>query len=367
MTWSWRLTRVAGIDLKVHATFLLLLLWVAHEHWQSGGGLPAVAAGIGFTLLLFACVALHELGHALAARRFGIPTRDITLLPVGGVARLEAIPRQPLQELAVAVAGPAVNVVIAAVLAALLAVTNAFQPVAELGIAAGSLVERLLIVNLALVVFNLLPAFPMDGGRVLRALLAMVVSYPTATRVAAWGGYAMAALFAVVAVTGVGSPVLLLIALFVGQGAAAEARQVRLQAAVDHLPVGQVMLTSFRLLQAQEPLRVAVDAVLAGSQLDLPVLAGDDVAGVLTRQDLLAAATAGDEDLPVGELVRRDWVVAGPEELLGAVLPRLEVAACRTVAVVSQGRLVGLVSVVATGEQAALQEALRAARRPTGG
>src|SRR5829696_6454091 len=180
MRWSWRIARVAGIDIHVHATFLLLLAWVGAQGWQGTRSWVGAAAGIGYVLLLFVIVVLHEYGHALTARRYGIGTRDITLLPIGGVARLERMPREPRQELAIALAGPAVNVVLALLLWIVLAATGGLAPgagdptaidVAPLSLR--TLGRELLRTNVLLAAFNMIPAFPMDGGRVLRALLAM--------------------------------------------------------------------------------------------------------------------------------------------------------------------------------------------------
>jgi Zn-dependent protease len=185
MKWSWKVGQLAGIDLRIHATFLLLLGWVLASYWLAGKSMEAMLAGVGFIVALFACVVLHEMGHAVAARKFGIQTRDITLLPIGGVARLERMPEEPKLELLVALAGPAVNVVIAVVLYGWLALTQGWTPFSQLSVAAGPFVERLLLVNISLVLFNLIPAFPMDGGRVLRALLASRMTYPKATQLAA--------------------------------------------------------------------------------------------------------------------------------------------------------------------------------------
>ena len=173
MKWQWKLGKFAGIDVYVHATFLLLIAWVGYSHWLENNNWGEVFSGILFILALFACVVLHEYGHALTARKYGIKTRDITLYPIGGVARLERMPEKPIEELWVALMGPAVNVVIAAGLFAYLYLTSSLVPLSELTVASGSFLERLMTVNITLVLFNLIPAFPMDGGRVLRALLAM--------------------------------------------------------------------------------------------------------------------------------------------------------------------------------------------------
>ncbi|MCP4194123.1 MAG: hypothetical protein GY768_26230 [Planctomycetaceae bacterium] len=216
MKGSWYFTTLAGIDVSLHWSFGLLMLYVA----ATAGFTQLI-----FVLMLFGCVVLHELGHALAARSFGIATRGITLLPIGGVAHLERIPRNPWQELVIALAGPAVNVGIAAVLFAFLSLGGGVQQaVSSLGAGSGALLPRLLVVNLALVVFNLIPAFPMDGGRVLRSMLALITDYPSATRWAVRTGQFVACLLAVL---GVGyNPMLLLIAAFVVFAAEAELRHV---------------------------------------------------------------------------------------------------------------------------------------------
>src|SRR6478672_4298414 len=194
MRWSLRIARIAGIELKIHVTFLMFLVWIAFSYYRRGGG-QAAAQGTIFIVLLFLCVLLHELGHALAARRFGIHTPDVTLLPIGGVARLERIPREPRQELVIAIAGPMVNVVIAGVLTVILKQARFGTDLDVLSNPGIALAARLAAVNMFLVLFNLIPAFPMDGGRVLRALLAMKMNYASATQVAATIGKGVAFVF----------------------------------------------------------------------------------------------------------------------------------------------------------------------------
>jgi len=188
MKWQWKLGTFAGIDVFVHATFLLIVGWYGWTYWLETRTLTGALEGVVFILLLFLAVTLHEYGHALTARKYNIRTRDITLYPIGGMARLERMPEKPVQELRVALAGPEVNVVIAAILFGYLALTNALVPFSQLTLTTGSFIERLMFVNLSLVLFNLIPAFPMDGGRVLRALLAMNMDYVRATQIAATVG-----------------------------------------------------------------------------------------------------------------------------------------------------------------------------------
>ncbi|MEJ2137011.1 MAG: site-2 protease family protein, partial [Desulfofustis sp.] len=185
MKWSLKIGRFAGIDVYMHVTFLLLISWVALMHWQKGQSIAAVVMGVAFILTVFLCVVLHEYGHALTARRYGIRTRDIILLPIGGIARLERLPTNPLQELWVALAGPAVNVVIAFGLFLWLNLTASLEPIQKLTVTTGPFLERIMAVNLFLVAFNMIPAFPMDGGRVLRAILATRKEYSQATQIAA--------------------------------------------------------------------------------------------------------------------------------------------------------------------------------------
>jgi Zn-dependent protease len=229
MSWSWKVGRIAGIDIQVHYSFLLLLGWVTLTHYGAHGDLGEAIRGLVFIVALFGLVVLHELGHALAARRYGIHTRDITLLPIGGVARLEGMPKDPMQELVVALAGPAVNVVLAADIYAVLALGQGLTPAGSVLRVGGSVLDQLLWLNVSLAVFNLLPAFPMDGGRVLRALLAMRLDRVRATQVAASMGQAMALVLAVLGFFF--NPFLILIALFVWFGAAQEASQVQVRSA----------------------------------------------------------------------------------------------------------------------------------------
>jgi Zn-dependent protease len=230
MRWSLRVGRIAGIQLYLHWTFLALLGLVFFSDLGRGLGLPGAAQAVLFVVVLFACIVLHELGHALAARRYGIPTRDITLLPIGGVARMERMPREPRQELWVALAGPLVNVGIAALLIVLLVALQYVR--VQFLLSQKPFLLLLLRANLLLIAFNLLPAFPMDGGRVLRALLARRMDYVRATRIAARIGQVMAVLFVIGGVYSVYdpegrlSPMLTLIGVFIFFGARNEAHIV---------------------------------------------------------------------------------------------------------------------------------------------
>jgi Zn-dependent protease len=224
MTGSWRLGSAFGIPVFVHWTFPLLLGFIALSQFAASGSVAAALGGVTFVAMVFGCVVLHEFGHALAARRFGIGTQDVTLLPIGGIARLQRMPDDPKQELWVALAGPAVNVAIAGLLGIWLFLTGTASGIAP-GLLGGSLAAQLLSVNLALVFFNMLPAFPMDGGRVLRALLAGRIGHFRATETAARIGRGMAVVFGIAGLFW--NPMLVLIAIFVWFGAGREAALAR--------------------------------------------------------------------------------------------------------------------------------------------
>jgi Zn-dependent protease len=342
MKWSLKLGKLLGIDVYLHFTFLLLLAFLGFVYWRATQNVEAALRGVAFIVALFGCVVLHELGHALMARRYGIRTRDITLLPIGGIARLEKMPEKPMQEFWVALAGPAVNVVIAALLWVCLASTVGFTPVEKISVTGGSFWQRLMILNLFLVAFNLLPAFPMDGGRVLRALLAMRLGRRQATAIAANVGQGMAILFGIVGFFY--NPFLIFIAIFVYLGAQAEAGLVEMQSALAGLRVRDAMMTRFRTLAAQDTLAKAVGELLAGSQQDFPVIEDDRPVGILRRNDLVKALSEGRRDAAVTEGMCRDCETADEASSLKSAVESMRARHCSTMPVAAGGRIVGLLT-----------------------
>jgi Zn-dependent protease/predicted transcriptional regulator len=356
--WSWRIGEFAGIGVYVHATFLLLLGWLAWSHYRAGDDLAATVEGILFVLAIFACVVFHEFGHALTAKRFGVKTRDIILLPIGGVARLERIPDKPRQELLVAIAGPAVNVAVATAIFLWLRLTGGMVPTEQLDVARGPFLERLMVVNVFLVLFNLLPAFPMDGGRILRAFLAMRLPYPRATQIAASIGQGLALVFGFLGLFT--NPFLLFIALFVWIGAAQEASLAQVKSALGGLPLQQLMLTDFSTLAPHEPLTRAVELTLAGSQKDFPVVSGGRVVGILTQATLLEGLQRHGDRVAVEQVMRRDFELAHPGEAAESALVRLQATGCRVLPVVREDRLVGMINLDNVTEFLQIQAALEA-------
>lgn len=281
-----------GIKVHVHWTFLLLVAWVAIGSITRGMGHAAMLLQLGYLLIVFVCVVLHEYGHALTALRYGVRTRDITLLPIGGVASLERMPEEPVQEFWITVAGPLVNLVIVVLAAtlqwSLFGAIELQDPLATGADPWRGLLSFLLMANTALFLFNLVPAFPMDGGRILRSLLSMRMPRVQATRIAMMVGRLFAVVFAVVGLS-MGHPMLALIALFIWFAAGAESRMVEQQAALRGIRVGQVMRTRFWAMPPHATVKQAVDELLAGGDQDLVVVDGGRYVGIITRRQLIEA------------------------------------------------------------------------------
>jgi Zn-dependent protease len=308
---SFRLLQVAGIDIKIHFTFPLILALGAMQ-WASPWGVPGAVFGVVLMLALFVCVALHELGHSLVAQRFGVPVREIVLLPIGGVAMLGRNPRRPLHELLIAAAGPLVNVLIAAGLAVALEWHgrlpldgDALLRVGDSGPSLSTLAQWLLMANVSLVVFNLLPAFPMDGGRMLRAVLAMALGFRRATRIATAVGQILAlglglwALFQ-------GHLLLALLAAFVFLGAGQERATEEARTLLSSLRLGDAYNKHALVLQPGDRVNRVVDYLLTSYQPDFAVVHGGRLLGVVTRDAVLAALLAAEPDSYVTGIMDRN-------------------------------------------------------------
>ena len=359
MKWQWKLGNFAGIDVYVHATFLLLIGWVGYSHWLENQLWSEVFSGVLFIIALFACVVLHEYGHALTARKYGIKTRDITLYPIGGVARLERMPEKPVEELWVALMGPAVNVVIAAALFTFLYLTNSLVPLSDLTVASGSFLERLMMINISLVLFNLIPAFPMDGGRVLRAFLAMRMDYVRATQIAATIGQGMALLFGLIGLFGNAS--LLFIAFFIWIGASQEAGMTQMKNAISGIPVGRAMLTDYKSLSPRDTLARMSQLILSGSQHDFPVIDNDRVIGVVTRDDFIMALTQHGEGIAISAIMKKDLPEVDSYEMVENALMRIQESGVPALPVTHAGQLVGIVTTENITEYLMIRSALKRA------
>jgi len=347
MRWSYRIATFKGIDLKVHATFLFLVLLVV-MNW-AGTGLAGVAFGTALMVLLFACVALHEFGHALAARYFGLPVREIVLLPIGGVALLGRPTRNAVQELVVAAAGPAVNVAIVALLAPLLWLIG--EPVAgpsslfrSEGVvpSLAAAVHWLLGANISLVLFNLLPAFPMDGGRILRGLLGLWLDWSVATRRAARTGQVMACVMGIWAML-TGQFMLVMIATMVFFAAASTNGEERAHTILTGRATTDAMTRQPIVLAADDRVEGAVSCLLTSSQTDFAVMQGRTLLGVVDRADVLLAIGEGRNAHPVTSIMREPVRVSAEDPLAHTRQQLLE-ADVPAAAVYRKGVFVGLIN-----------------------
>lgn len=343
MRWSFSIGTIRGTQIRIHVTFLALVAWYAWMASQAGGP-PAAARATTFLLALFLCILLHEFGHIAMARRFGVRTPEVILSPIGGVARLERMPEEPRQELLVALAGPAVTALLAVGLWAAVTLSGMAHDAGVLSTPVLPLLPGLLWVNIYLLAFNLLPAFPMDGGRVLRAVLAKRMGMVRGTRIAARIGQGFAIALGLLGLSG--QPMLILIAGFIFLAAQAEAAAVETRAVGRGLRAAQMMVTDFRVLRVHATLRDAADALLAGEQREFPVVDNlGRLEGILTRDLLIRALTDRGPEATVAEamaphppLIPADLPFeAALEQLRRSNLPALPVVG-------SDGTLAGLLT-----------------------
>jgi Zn-dependent protease/CBS domain-containing protein len=357
MSWSLNIGKVAGTVVRVHLTFLLFLAWIFAASYASGGAATAWNS-LAFMVLLFLCVLLHEFGHIFTARAFGVPTPYVTLLPIGGVAQLERIPEEPWEEFLIAIAGPLVSVVITIVLVAFAGAQLSPSTATAVDNMQIPLVDRLAVVNLFLVLFNLIPAFPMDGGRVLRALLASRFGYVRATEIAAAIGQFVAFVLGFIGL--MVNPILIFIAIFVYLAATSEAHMVALRAASRGVPVSYAMMKQFATLPPQAHLDEAVQTLLQTGQGEFPVVdgAGKPV-GVLGRGDLIRAIKTLGPDARVADAMTVEMPTISHRVTLEQAFKLLQQTSAPAVGVTdAAGKLVGLVTGETIAKMMMLQDVL---------
>jgi Zn-dependent protease/CBS domain-containing protein len=346
--WSFRIATLAGIPVRIHFTFFLFLAWIAVT--------TRAAMWVGLILAVFLCVVLHEFGHALTARRYGVKTRDITLYPIGGVAMLEGRPTARA-ELWIALAGPAVNVVIALVLGAVLYFTQGPEAL-SLANMQTSFLPALLTANVWLVLFNMIPAFPMDGGRVLRAVLALRIDEARATQIAAMIGQGLAIVLGFVGLF-TGALVLMVIAFFVFLGAAQEASQSVTRSFMEGRPMRDAMQVRFRTIPHGATLETAAEMLLAGSQHDFPVVNGEEIVGILTRNDIAQGLASDGPTAYVARHMRREFKTSDPHVPLERVIDMFSRDDATPVLVLENDQLVGMLTQENLSEFIMLEHARR--------
>ncbi len=362
MAWSFPIGRLFGAQIRVHVTFVLLLAWIALAAGREGGA-TAATEGVVFILAIFACVLAHEYGHVLTARHFGVGTQDITLLPIGGLARLDNIPEEPRREIAVALAGPAVNLIIAAVLIVVLGARIDTSMINEIENPAVDFLARLASVNLFLALFNLVPAFPMDGGRVLRALLAMKFSRTRATRYAAMVGQALSFGFGFLGLL-VANPLFIFIAIFIYLAATAESNDATLREVARGMAVRDGMITHFDSLSPDSTLADAAEALIHTTQHEFPILDQDEqLTGFLTRSALFSALLQTDRSAPITEFMERSVPTLRSSASLNEALETMRSNNAPVVAVLDgESRMIGYITPENLGELMVLGEKGRPTR-----
>ncbi len=351
---SIRLLTIRGIDIRVHVTFPLILIFAVLQFGVfTGQGIAGALFGVIVTLLLFMIVVLHELGHSVAAQYYGVPVTQIVLLPIGGVAQLERIPEQPAQELVIAIAGPLVNVLVAIVLylahvAFGIGGSLAGDPMGLLiGVGQGginAIFNYVFAANLFLALFNLIPAFPLDGGRVLRALLATRLDYRRATAIAVSIGQSLAVLAGVWGFLE-GNLFLIVIAIFVYVGAGQEGQLVQLRRSLGNLNVDRAYSRQAHTLNLQSTIRDAIDLTLTTFQSEFPVWDGGQLMGLLTHHRLLETLNQLGAETPVREVMRTDVKAVSPDADLFEVQQQMAEQKLEALPVVEDGRFLGLLTI----------------------
>lgn len=358
-----RIGKLFGIGVFIHWSFWLLIGFVIYLHAAQGANLAQVAEGVALVFSIFACVVLHECGHALAARRYGIGTRSITLMVIGGIASLERMPRKPTQELVVAAAGPMVNVAIACVLfVGLLLVRGGVRQDEALLQAGGAFFDKLVWINVILVVFNMIPAMPMDGGRVLRALLAMKFGYERATRASARLAQTLAVGFGILGLYE-GNPLLIIIGVFVFFAASAEAQMAIARSAIESLKVERAMMPDYLVIDAEARISDAIEALVTSRQSAFPVMEGDTVRGLLTRERIHKAAESGREGDPVLDHADASFLQLSPSDSLVDAVDRLNQEEKSAAMVFENGTPIGLLTRESVNELISLRSAVGRTRR----
>lgn len=313
MKWSFSLGEFRGIKVYIHWTFLLLLLWIGFSAYQKSGDWNQILLSLGYIVALFLCVVLHEFGHALTARRFGVKTRDITLFPIGGMARMDKMPESPKEELLVAIAGPLVNVAIAAILFAYMYFSPTLYKIgaAQSFVTAEQMLPTLFLVNILMAVFNLIPAFPMDGGRIFRALLSMRLERTRATQIAANVGQFLAIGFVLLGLFY--NIWLVFIGIFIYLSAGAEASQEYIEKDLKRFTVANLVMTKFTLLVASDTLSTALRALLDSHERDFLVEDQGAIVGVLTRDEMLLGLKTFGQNVLIEKIMRRGVEILPPQ------------------------------------------------------
>lgn len=367
MRWSIPVGRIFGITLRLHVTFLLLLAVIGYAAFGEAGARGAFWA-LTMVCSIFVCIALHELGHSVIAQQLGVQVKSITLLPIGGIAALKSIPENPWHEIAITLAGPLVN---AAIVAVLLPITGLPSGVflREMPHDIAGLLQAMMRVNLSLFLFNLIPAFPMDGGRLLRAVLALVISYRRATQIAATVGQGLAVLSMLIGFHLWPNPNalwLIIIGTFIFVAAEGEDKMVRIRSVLREIDVEDVMSREFATLSPLDTVARGLQRIYQTGQDSFPVLDGDALVGLATRQDMIEAINTGGNDVPIAEIMDTDVPGISPRDSVSQVYEMMLGEGHTSFPVLENGRLVGLLSAENISRYLLVQSSIKSVRRRAG-
>jgi Zn-dependent protease/CBS domain-containing protein len=360
-SWTIYLGKFFGVEVFIHWTFWILIVWIFLMHWQIGNAVKFGFRGVLFILALFVCVVLHEFGHALVARRFGVATKNITLYPIGGIASLEGMPEKPGQELLVGLAGPVVNLTIAAFLWLYLGPTSQMLDLSAMkeatNITQTPFLWSLFFANLILAVFNLLPAFPMDGGRVFRSLLSFFMNRKLATRIAVGVGQFLAIVFVFLGFFY--NFWLVFIGLFIFIGAGGEAVYEQTKAALAGLKVKDALMRRFTILNPQDTLGRAVDALLNSQETEFVIVDADKPVGVLTRNAIIKGLAEKGKDAPVSDYANMKLFTVTSATPLSDFFQKASESGQSVALVMDGNSLQGLIDSENINEKLLVQEALK--------
>lgn len=347
MKWSFQAGKLFGIPVKIHLTFWLLLIFIGLTNWQQAG-LEGSIRGLVLVILLFGCVVLHELGHSLAAQHFGVVVKDIVLLPIGGVSQMDKIPDEPRKEFIISAIGPMISLGLALLFFLLAKFSNNILPIPKGSIIKGNMLANLFWINFILGLFNLLPAFPMDGGRVLRAILAMRMDYLQATHLAVSLGQAFAVFFFFFGLFY--NFWLALIAIFIYLGAENEEHETILRRALKKIPVYKAMITNYERLSPDDQLSKAMNIACHSLQMDFPVMEDNTLIGLLSRDKFLSSMRDHSPQTPIREIMNTDFVSLVDTEPLEEAYNKISEMKGGFIPVMRGGRLIGFINLEQIGK-----------------
>jgi Zn-dependent protease/predicted transcriptional regulator len=344
MKWSLYIGKISGIKLFIHWTFFFLILWIIYSGMKHGKTIPETLLSVGFFCTVFICVMLHEFGHALTAKYFNFKTLDITLLPIGGMARMESLPDKPFQEFLVAIMGPAVNLVISLILFIFLQSNNLLSfGMFTAEVTKWNFWSQLFAVNIFLALFNLIPAFPMDGGRIFRALLSIKLSRSQATDIAASAGQIISVIFIILGIAY--NPLLAFIGLFIFLTAKGEAKMEEARAALGDLKVKDILMHQYTELHPEDPLSKAVSLMLDSQEKSFIVTEQDEVKGILSSKEIIdGLAKYGDNDIPVHRVMKKNIISLDEEENIRQVMQKFSVNPQMLLPVLKENKLKGVLN-----------------------